>query len=87
MVRYEFDDGPIKIAYGSDDITSGLFLSVYDQRLEWQQDATDEVNGVSEGIGDGDGGGCYLSLCTGSQFFPIFICNISFFQFILHHVT
>jgi hypothetical protein len=70
MVRYEINTGaPIRIAYGHDDIR-GFFLSVSDDRIKEQEDATEEVNrvtqkvGVAEGV-VGDGEGIYFELHTG----------------------
>jgi hypothetical protein len=62
MVRYEIKQNNITIAYGFDKIT-GLFLSIYDKRLEWEEDNTDEINAICEKISE-DGGGCYLSMYT-----------------------
>jgi hypothetical protein len=69
MTRYEIkdDDSPISVAYGSDEMaTTGTFLAVTDTRLEWDENASDEVNAVTEKIGIKDGGGSYFDLHTGN---------------------
>ncbi|KAL1748251.1 hypothetical protein HDZ31DRAFT_60446 [Schizophyllum fasciatum] len=63
MVRCELSQGILLIAYGDDD-AAGYFLSVYDNRLEWHEDASDEINEVCEDV-DPSGSGAYLSLTTG----------------------
>ena len=68
MVRYELKGSPISVAYGSDEI-SGVFLSVYDDRLANSETAGDEVNAITEKIGVGDGGGSYFDLHTGTSGF------------------
>ena len=65
MPRFEIAGDPISVAYGYDEVLSNVFLSVYDRRLEFDSDAPDQVNAVTEGIGPGDGGGCYFNLHTG----------------------
>ena len=66
MPRYtiQSEDSPISIAYGSDDSTD-YFLSVFDKRLKYDSNASDEVNKVTEKIGVCDGGGSYFDLHTG----------------------
>ena len=68
--RYEIKSSPISIAYGYDEMcTSGMFLSVFDERLEWSEQASREVNAVTEQLGVGDGGGSYFDLHTGQTGF------------------
>lgn len=66
MPRFEIIeiDDPIRVAFGFAD-GSGVFLSVYDKRLEYDPNATGQVNAVTESIGGLDGGGSYLDLYTG----------------------
>lgn len=64
MVRREIKEGPIKIAYGGDDMI-GYFLSVEDTRLSWKSEATKEVNDFVDKFGIGDGGGSYFNITTG----------------------
>lgn len=52
------------MAYGYSEL-SGVFLSVFDKRLMYDENATKEVNAVSEAIGVKDGGGSYFDLHTG----------------------
>lgn len=71
MVRYTIEGSPIHIAYGYDELT-GVFLSVYDNRLKYDPNASDEINNVFEkcevsGLKSGDG--CYLDFHTGSAGF------------------
>lgn len=54
----------ISIAYGSDDALGGVFLSVYDDRLKYDENASKEVNQVTELVGVCDGGGSYFDLHT-----------------------
>ncbi len=62
MVRYQTDTSPTYIGYGRDQET-GVFLSVYDQRLEWRQgDSTEITNLTNTRFGGGEG--CYLDLHT-----------------------
>jgi hypothetical protein len=62
-MRYTIDGFPISVAYGIDKYT-GVFLSVYDSRLEDKESASDEVNSfLVEKYGGGDG--AYLDLHTG----------------------
>ncbi|KAI7861615.1 hypothetical protein K492DRAFT_139302 [Lichtheimia hyalospora FSU 10163] len=63
MVRYELQQNNITVAYGHDELT-GLFLSVYDKRLIWDEKNTDEANKICDKISE-DGGGSYLKLHTG----------------------
>lgn len=63
MVRYELQQNNIIVAYGHDHLT-GLFLSVYDKRLMWNEENTDEANEICDKISE-DGGGSYLKLHTG----------------------
>lgn len=68
MVRYTIDGTPIHIAYGYDHMT-GTFLSVYDDRLKYDVNASDEINNVFEkcgvsGLESGDG--AFLDFHTGS---------------------
>jgi hypothetical protein len=62
--RFEFENSPhIKVAYGSDSV-NGVFLSVFDDRLEYDDKASDEVNAITEKVGVKDGGGSYFDLHT-----------------------
>ena len=70
--RYEIKGSPLSIAYGFDEMcTSGMFLSVSDERVEENEHASDEVNAVAMkiGVGDGDGDGSYFDLHTGQHGF------------------
>lgn len=66
MVRFEYDDNSINVAYGAD-VVSGVFLSVSDRRLKSPESDLDEVKAVSNKIdlNDGNRAGVYLSLYTG----------------------
>lgn len=64
MSRHEIKGSPISIAYGNDQVV-GVFLSVYDSRLEFSPTASNEVNAVTEVIGMKDGSGSYFNLHTG----------------------
>jgi len=63
MTRYTLDGHPIVVAYGDDQFT-GIFLSVYDERLESRESASDEVNSLCDKY-YADGNGAYLDLHTG----------------------
>lgn len=68
MVRYTIEGSPIKVCYGYDEFT-GVFLTVYDDRLKYQPNASAEVNEVFEnssvsGLASGDG--AYLDMHTGA---------------------
>ena len=65
MVRYIIKQGPITVAYGTDEV-SGVFLSVSDSRLEYDSEASDKVNDVTSEVGTvNDGGGSYFDIHTG----------------------
>jgi hypothetical protein len=64
MPRFTIEGSPISIAYGYD-FSCGIFLSVYDRRLMYNEKASCEVNEVAESIGVKDGGGSYFDLHTG----------------------
>lgn len=64
MPRYEIPGDPIRVVYGLDDLT-GVFLSVYDKRLEYDPSESRRVNAVTEAFGVQDGGGSYFDLHTG----------------------
>ncbi|KAF9201719.1 hypothetical protein BGZ49_008072 [Haplosporangium sp. Z 27] len=63
MVRHEKIEGPLEISWGYDDALFGYFLSVVDKHLEWNSEASEEVNLISSKICE-HGGGCYLELNT-----------------------
>ena len=65
MPRFEIAGDPASVAYGYDEGLSNVFLSCFDKRLKFDSDASDQANAVTEGIGSGDGGGCYFELHTG----------------------
>jgi len=65
MPHFELSQGDLLVAFGHDHI-SGYFLSVYDLRLQYSADNTDELNTLGEQISP-DGSGCYLSVHTGSR--------------------
>lgn len=66
MPRFTIEGSPISVAYGFDEEwICGVFLAVTDSRLEWKEDASKEVNEVTESIGIKDGGGSYFDLHTG----------------------
>lgn len=67
MVRYEIENDNILIAYGHDKVT-GLFLNIYDKRLEWNENNKEEINEMCETISNG-GTGCYLSMNTSGRGF------------------
>ena len=70
MPRFEIKGDPISIAYGvCEQISSGVFISVYDRRLETDSNASDEVNQVAFDVGVHDGGGSYFDLHTGQTGF------------------
>ena len=64
MPRYTIDGSPIHVAYGLDN-SAGIFLSVFDDRLAYDETASYAVNKVTESIGVKDGGGSYFDLHTG----------------------
>jgi hypothetical protein len=43
---YIIEADPIRVSYGYDQFI-GIFLSVYDSRLEFDEEADDEVNEIS----------------------------------------
>ena len=50
-------DDHISIAYGYDRPLQGYFIQVYDNRLEWEENKTDEENAKAEEVdpsGDGE---------------------------------
>ena len=61
-MRFEIKDGPIRVAYGYDDLFGGVFRSVYDERLKFDANSSSDVNAVTGKIGRKDGGGCYFDL-------------------------
>ncbi|KAF9185269.1 hypothetical protein BGZ51_002744 [Haplosporangium sp. Z 767] len=63
MVRYEKDEGDINIAWGYDEPQCGYFLTVVDRRLEWQAEASKDVNQICEEVSL-SGGGSYFNLNT-----------------------
>jgi hypothetical protein len=65
MPHFVIEGDPIHIAYGFDPTFSGVFLSVYDNRLKYDPDASKKVNDATESISSNGGGGCYLDLHTG----------------------
>jgi len=67
-MRFEIQQSEhIKVVYGQD-VVSGVFLAVTDARLEYQVEATREVNHrIAESVGLGDGGGSYFDLHTGAH--------------------
>jgi hypothetical protein len=72
MTRYtiEVEGSPISVAYGYDEI-NGIFLAVTDERLEYDENAADPINQVTESIGVKDGGGSYFDLHTGDVGFGL----------------
>ncbi|KAF9913681.1 hypothetical protein BX616_009748 [Lobosporangium transversale] len=63
MVRHEMKEGNIKIAWGYDDGLLGYFLSVYDERLKWKGNSSEEVNSICEKVCS-TGDGAYFDLNT-----------------------
>ena len=63
-LEYVIAGTPIRVAYGYSE-SPGVFLSVCDERLEYDENATDEVNVVTANIWVKDGGGSYFDLHTG----------------------
>ena len=68
MPRFEIEGDPIRVVFGIDEVT-GVFLSVFDRRLEYDSAATKAVNDVTTSIGVQDSGGSYFDLHTGSTGF------------------
>ena len=68
MTRYEIEGSPISVAYGTDHV-HGVFLSVFDNRLMYDKEASQAVNEVCNNIGVKDGGGSYFDLHTGESGF------------------
>ena len=64
MPRFEIKGDPISITYGVQDST-GIFLSVDDQRLKAETGCSDEVNQVALTLGNRHGYGVYFDLYTG----------------------
>lgn len=67
MTRYIIEGSPISVAYGVDHF-NGIFLSVYDDRLKYDESASDEVNSIllrNHSVG----GGSYFELHTGEMGF------------------
>ena len=63
-MRYEINEWPISIAYGFDELLpSGMFLSVCDERLEWDEYGSGEVNAIAELCG----GGYFFQAHTGQN--------------------
>ncbi|KAK0478835.1 hypothetical protein IW261DRAFT_1564903 [Armillaria novae-zelandiae] len=69
MTRYTIEQGSVAISYGTDHMT-GYFLSVVDQRLMWEQNASEAVNGIAKKVEPG-GNGAYFDLHTGMGGFGI----------------
>jgi hypothetical protein len=67
MVRREYHQDNICIAVGHDEFT-GYFISVYDKRLEVNDETNDDFDSVCYGVAM-DGTGCYLNAHTGSNGF------------------
>ncbi|KAG4080650.1 hypothetical protein HA402_013180 [Bradysia odoriphaga] len=68
MVKYTIDGSPINVAYGYDDAT-GVFLTVYDNRLKFNADESAELNTAFSNCklpGVESGEGAYLQLYTGA---------------------
>ena len=59
MSRFEIKGSPVSVVYGQDD-SSGIFLSVSDERLKTDDEVTKQM-------GLKDGSGCYLNLYTGAH--------------------
>ncbi len=68
MPSYEIKGDPISVVYGYDDCLINVcevFLSVFDSRLKWDENSSEEVNSAAEScLFIKDGGGCYFSLTT-----------------------
>lgn len=73
MPRFTIDGDPISVAFGYEDDPglANVFLSVDDKRLEYDGDASEAVNAVTQKVGVGDGGGSYFNLHTGRFGFGI----------------
>ncbi|KAG7353399.1 MYND finger domain containing protein [Nitzschia inconspicua] len=65
MLQFEIPGDPIHVTYGYSGV-AGVFLAVFDNRL---QHASDKVNAVTKAIGVCDGGGSYFDLHTGPDGF------------------
>lgn len=75
-MRFVIEGDPISVAFGSDTV-AGVFLSVFDRRLEYDPSSTPEVNAVTEKIGVRDGGGSYFDLHTGDFGFGIKVDDVT----------
>jgi hypothetical protein len=64
MVRHEHHQGSIRIAFGHDE-TSGYFISVYDTRLEVNEETGDDFEEICYDI-SASGTGAYLTAHTGT---------------------
>lgn len=65
MVRNECSHGNIQVAFGHDKFT-GYFISVYDTRLQGDEDDGSDFDDIRYAI-SADGCGAYLEAHTGSQ--------------------
>ncbi|KAI8604324.1 hypothetical protein EDD21DRAFT_412175 [Dissophora ornata] len=63
MVRYEKEEGHIKIAWGYDRALCGYFFSVVDNRLKQPSEASEDVKRICRTVSE-DGGGSYFDLNT-----------------------
>lgn len=65
-IRHTIEGSPINISYGYEKMT-GVFLAVYDNRLKYDPNASDEINNVflrCGVIGLQSGDGAYLDMHT-----------------------
>ncbi|KAG7359569.1 MYND finger domain containing protein [Nitzschia inconspicua] len=68
MLQFEIPGDPIHVTYGYSGV-AGVFLAVFDNRLQYDEHASDKVNAVTKAIGVCDGGGSYFDLHTGPDGF------------------
>ena len=67
-------DDHISIAYGYDRPLQGYFIQIYDDRLEWSADKTDEENEEAEAV-DPSGDGCINSFATNDRLISKHVVN------------
>jgi hypothetical protein len=65
MLRFEIKGSPISVAYGVDFPLNNVFLSVTDERIAYDPDASDEVNETASSFCTVSDAGNYLDLHVG----------------------
>ena len=77
MSRYTKQiDNHISIAYGYDEPLQGYFIQVYDNRLEWEENKTEEENAKAEAV-DFSGCGEINSFATNDKLISRHVVNRS----------